>query len=248
MATSFGALCTDFYINHKLTVRMDLPAERETVLHLFDRVRAEIPSMSRFRRYPDEFSLESSRKEGAYRWLALQQNSVRTGQVNPETLEEAYGLHRLLMRLSPYHLTISPLDIEHQELLLGFDLETKANQHQIVREALFDQTPMARLLEAGESQPTDLQPIFGVSLDAESGLQAFFEVKASTGFSQIRHGRYRTEPLSVMLTVRRSGPVDSVDDLVSNFDLLKDHAERLATDRLIPDLLNPISRCITHSA
>jgi hypothetical protein len=248
MATSFGALCTDFYVNHKLTVRMDLPAERETVLHLCDRVRAEIPSMSRFRRYPDEFSLESARKDGHYQWLALQQNSIRTGHVNPQTLGDAYALHRLLMRLTPYHLTISPLDIEHQEMMFGFDLETKANQHEIIREALYANTPLASLLEAGDSQPSDVQPIFGLCLDVDAGLQAFFEVKASTSFSQIRHDRYRPEPLSILLTIRRSGPVDSVDDLLVHFDTMKDHAEQLATDRLIPDLLNPISRCITSSA
>ena len=247
MATSFGALCTDFYVNHKLTVRMDLPAERETILHLCDRVRAEIPSMSRFRRYPDEFSLESIRKEGNYQWLALQQNSIRTGYVNPETLDEAYALHRFLMRLSPYHLTISPLDIEHQELMFGFDLETKANQHEIVREALYANTPMANLLDVGEAQPSDVQPIFGITLDPDAGLQAFFEVKASTSFSQIRHERYRAEPLSILLTIRRSGPVNKVDDLIENFEMMKDKAEQLATDHLIPDLLTPISRCITSS-
>ena len=37
MATSFGALCTDFYINQKVGLKMDLPADRETILHLFDR-------------------------------------------------------------------------------------------------------------------------------------------------------------------------------------------------------------------
>ena len=36
MATSYGALCDDFYVNQKLTLRMDMPSDRETVLHLFE--------------------------------------------------------------------------------------------------------------------------------------------------------------------------------------------------------------------
>jgi hypothetical protein len=57
MATSFGALCTDFYVNQKLALKMDLPGERETVLHFFDRVKKSIPAMNRFRRYDGELAL-----------------------------------------------------------------------------------------------------------------------------------------------------------------------------------------------
>jgi arylsulfatase A-like enzyme len=46
MATSFGALCDDFYINQAIAVKMDLPTERDTLLHMFDRVRADQPTMA----------------------------------------------------------------------------------------------------------------------------------------------------------------------------------------------------------
>ena len=59
MTTSYGALCTDFYINQKLALKMDLPTERETLLHFFDQVRETHPGMTRFRRYDGELSLES---------------------------------------------------------------------------------------------------------------------------------------------------------------------------------------------
>jgi len=49
--TGLGALCTDFYINQKLSLKMDLPSARETVLDMFDRVRKELPNMDRLRRY-----------------------------------------------------------------------------------------------------------------------------------------------------------------------------------------------------
>ena len=59
MVNSIGALCTDFYVNQKLGLKMDLPTARETVLDMFDRVRKSVPSMDRFRRYEGELSLES---------------------------------------------------------------------------------------------------------------------------------------------------------------------------------------------
>ena len=248
MATSFGALCTDFYINHKLGVKMDLPAGRETILHLFYRIRADHPEMSRFRRFSDELSLESRRRDGAYQWLALRQRSIRSGSVNPETLEHGYDLHRLILKLVPYHLSVGSLDVESQELMLGFDLDAKGNHHEIVHDALIADTPLAALLETPGARPLDVQPIFAISLSQNCDLQAWFEVKTSTTPGQIRTGKFRTEPISVLLSLRRTGPIDKPDDLLANFETLREHAERLANDRLVPHLLTPISRAITSSA
>jgi len=248
MATSFGALCTDFYVNSKLGLKMDLPTDRDTVLHLFDRVRAEAPAMDRFRRYDDEFALESPRRDGEYQWLALRQRSVRAGHVNPETMDGAFVLHKALLELAPYYLALSPLDVDYFELLLGFDLDCKANHNQIVHEALLQDTPLGALIDAGGHRPIDLQPVLGTALDDRCRLQAYFEVKTRTSLGQIRADRYRTEPISIFLTIRRMGPIDKVDDLPAWLSELRRDAERLATEKLVPHLLNPISRAIIGSA
>jgi len=248
MATSFGALCDDFYINQAIAVKMDLPTERDTLLHMFDRVRADQPTMARFQRYPDELILESPRRHGAYRWLSIRSNTLSSGCINPETLEEAYELHRLVLKLSPYHLSISPLDVDFQELMLGFDLDAEANHNEVVHNALFADTPVAALLDYPGAQPVDVQPIFGLSLNDRCDLQAFFDVRTTTSNAQIRRGTYRNEPISVMLTLRKLGPVDGPDDLLTNFEQLREQGEKLASDRLVPHLLNPISRAITSSA
>lgn len=247
MATSFGALCTDFYVNQKIAVKMDLPGDRETLLHLFDRIRADQPSMARFKRYTDELALESSRREGSYRWIALRQSSIRAGHVNPDSLQEAYDLHRLILKITPYHLSLSPLDIDYQEVLFGFDLEAKANQSEIIFEALFSRSPLASMLEYPDARPIDLQPVFGISLNRRCDLQAFFEVKTTTTHGQVRSGRFRSEPISVLLTIRKHGPIGHIDDMLKNFEMMAQHAERLAEERVVPDLLTPISRAITSS-
>ena len=248
MATSFGALCTDFYVNHKLSLRMDLPDERETILHFLERVRKAIPSMNRFRRYDAELALESTRKEAEYRWLALRPTTIRTGHVNPQAMSNAYQFHRMIMELAPYHLSLSPLDIDFVELLFGFDLECKDNHDQVVFEALIEETPLARLLQVPEAKIMDVQPVFGVNLKDDGDLQAYFEVKTRR---RNRHGSskpYRNEPISLFVTVRKYGPVDRVEDLVTGFDQLAEHCETLATDQLVPNLLTPIARHITSSS
>src|SRR5258705_10934795 len=71
MPTSYGAICTDFYVNQKLSLKMDLPSGRESVLDMFDRIRKELPDMERFRRYDGELALESPEQSSQYSWLAL---------------------------------------------------------------------------------------------------------------------------------------------------------------------------------
>jgi len=246
MATSFGALCTDFYINQKLALKMDMPAERETILHFFDRIRKAMPSMNRFRRYEGELALESSRRDTEYKWLALRRTSIRSGHVNPQAMEDAYRFHRLLLEISPYHLTISPLDVDYLELMLGFDLECKENHDRIIYEALFEQSPMADLLAEGDEHGKilDVQPVFGQSLTEDGDLQAYFEVKTRPKSRRGSSRGYRNEPISLFLTLRKYGPIDDVKQLQTELDALTQTAEQLATDRLVPDLLTPIAQRI----
>ena len=45
LSEQIGALCTDFYINQKMSLKLDLPTARETVRDMFDRVRRDQPRM-----------------------------------------------------------------------------------------------------------------------------------------------------------------------------------------------------------
>jgi hypothetical protein len=246
MATSFGALSTDFHVSHKLTLRMDLPDDRETLLHLFDQVRKLVPSMKRFRRYEGELLLESSRRDPEYHWLALRRNSIRTGHTNPDQMADAYQYHQNILKLLPYQLSISTIDVAYQEMWFSFDLECKGNQDEIVYEALIADTSMAELFNWPDARVADMQPMFGLRVGGRGGLEAFFEVK--TRSRGRRGGRSRNEPIVVIVSVRKYGPIDKVEQLVDNFKQMSTFAEQLATERLVPVLLTPIVRQITSSS
>ncbi|MEM1208345.1 MAG: hypothetical protein AAF586_02440 [Planctomycetota bacterium] len=251
MATSFGALCTDFYVNQKLALKMDLPGERETVLHFFDRVKKSIPGMNRFRRYDGELALESARKDAQYQWLALRRTSIRTGHVNPDAMSDAYQFHRLILELCPAYLSLSPLDVDYVELMFGFDLDCKEDQDTVVYEALFADSPMANLLNlgTGAGKILDVQPVMGASLTDSGDLQAYFEVKTRQKTRRGSSRAFRSEPISLFLTLRQYGPIDELSDLPTKvFDALSEHAEHLAADKLVPELLQPIARHITNAS
>ena len=247
MATSFGALCTDFFINQKLALKMDLPSERETVLHFFDRMRKSLPAMNRFKRYDGELALESARKEASYHWLALRRNSIRTGHVNPDSMQDALDYHRFVLELAPYHLTISPLDVDYLELLYGFDLECKQNHDAVIFDALFADTPLAGLMPEEPRRVLDVQPVFGMSLSDSGDTQAYFEIKTRPKSRRGSSRRYAGEPISLFLTVRKYGPIEDLKNLGSLITELNEQCEELATEKLIPDLLTPISRVITST-
>ena len=244
MTTSYGALCSDFYVNLKLGMKMDLPTERQTILDLFDRIKRECPEMDRFRRFRGELALESSEKDGRSQWLALRRNTIRAGCVNPGSLAEAYRMHRSILETSPYFLSISPLDVDYLEVLFGFDLEAQGNQNAIVHDALLGGTPLGELVDRDSATPIDIQPMLGGAINEELDLQVYYEVKTRTTPRQIREKEFGEEPISVYLTMRKYTPAQTVDELPLGFDALASECERLAEEKVAPQLLSPLREAI----
>src|SRR5207244_9020672 len=98
MRNEYSAYAADFYINQRLNLKMDLSMRRDTVLSFFDRIRRDITSMDRFKRYTDELALESrpesDASETSQQWVAVRKTSIRSGSVNPDSAEQGYKLHK----------------------------------------------------------------------------------------------------------------------------------------------------------
>lgn len=243
--SEFGAWCSDFYVNQRLSLKMDLPDRREPVLELFDRVRRECPRLSRMRRFESEVALESSDDSREFLWVSLRRTSLRSGHVNPASTADAYQLHRMLLETAPWYLSMSPLDIDHVELVFGFDIETEANRDEIVYGALMGESPLASLVDPPHDRPMDIQPFVGLALNSTGDLQAFFEVKTRPQSADANPRASSAEPISVFLTVRKTGPLKALEELPVVFATLCGHAERLCEQRVIPHLVMPIRQAIS---
>ena len=133
----YASLCDDFYVNMNLGTEMELPANRETVLHFFERMQKTYPTMRNFYcRERGDFILEEDKDQGAYRWCTIEPRRVCSGQVNPETIDGAMEQHKLVLELAPYMLSVSPLDCEALDLLFGFDFTYRGNHNQLMAEVL----------------------------------------------------------------------------------------------------------------
>ncbi len=244
MTTSFGALCTDFYVNCQLGVKLDLPDSRETMLDLFTRIGRDEPTMKRLKRYPDELALESPERDRRRLWMGIQRKLLRSGVVNPRSTNDTLALHQLILRTAPFYLGVQPIDIDHLELTFGFDLVARANHNAVICEALLGDSPLARLIDPESMKPIEFQPMLGMALTDRCDIQAYVEVKARTTIRQVRTSKHPEEPISVFITVRRGGDFDDIETLGARLEELAEHAQELTQGRVVPNVINPLREAI----
>lgn len=245
MSESFRALCTDFYVNQRLNLKLDLPRKREPILDTFERVRRQCPSMTQFKRYRDELALESERTDPQPKWLAVRTNDIRSGSVNPDSLTSAYEYHSHILEIAPYYLSISPLDIDFLEVLFGFDLAFAGNHDQCVFEALHEGSPLAGLSDGDSASPVDCQPFLTLRLNEPGSIEVEFEVKTRSS-RRARESDHAAgvDPISVYLTLRQAGPVKEVGALPACFQRLASRGESIVESRVLPSLIHPIRQAI----
>lgn len=248
MNVAFGAQCDGFHIATCLFLKMDLAMERETVLHFFDSVKREFPTMRKLRRMEDaSLSLEEEDEgDGHRRWLRLDRSTIRLGHDNPTRVEEARRLGRVVLDMAPCHLTLGELDYDHLEVVLGFDLEYQGNHDQLVADTFFADGPLAGLLNHDAVQHTiDAQPFLGVSTTESCDTQVYVEVKSRTSTYEVRTGQYDAQPLSVFLTLRRFWGFSQSNSLLAAHRELCDTAFEWAVERVVPSIVNPLAIAIS---
>ncbi|MGA0041355.1 MAG: hypothetical protein ACO3NZ_16050, partial [Pirellulales bacterium] len=80
--THFASLSDDFYVNMNLMTEMELPGQRETVLHFFECLQKHYPTMRKFYcREKRDFVLEEEKDSGRYRWTAVESRRLSSAEV-----------------------------------------------------------------------------------------------------------------------------------------------------------------------
>jgi hypothetical protein len=245
MSNPYSSFCEDFYVNMRLGSQLNLPHQRETLLHFFERIQKEFPTMTRFRKSDSgEFNLEEDRSNQDYRWVSLESRRLSAGHVNAASVEESLRLHRLLLQLAPFHLGISPVEIDYLDVLFGFDLSYSGNHDEIVAESLLTDSPLNCLSEETGAKAVDVQPSVTVALSDDCRLQARIDIVTRTNSYQVRTGDYSDDVISVYLILRRywgDRPRGSMEDLLQD---MTDRAIQLCDKHILPKVVRPISSAI----
>lgn len=241
----YSSLADDFSINMNLATEMDLPSSREAVLHYFEQIQKQYPAMRNFyAREKNDFILEEDKDRASYRWCSIEPRRISSGMVNPPTIDDALQQHRLALEHAPYTLSVSPLDCEALDLMMGFDFTCRGNHSQLIAEALGVCPALERLAGAAGRTVINYEPSFTFALDDECRIQCRFGVEPRTNAYQIRTGEFQEEQLSVYVTARQYGSLPPGQTFVGMLDKLWTVCQDMVDNYVIDAVLQPLARTI----
>jgi len=244
--TQYASLADDFYVNMNLATEMELPGQRETILHFFERVQKRFPSMRKFYcRDKRDFVLEEEKDQGRYRWAAVETKRLCSGQVNPSSLDAVLDQHRLVLDLAPAFLSISPLDCEALDVLFGFDFAFRGNHNALLAEALGVGPAFDRAAELPGGRVINYEPSLTISLDEDCRVQVRVSTETRTNAFQVRTGDFAEEQLSVYVTARQYGSLEPGTTYVEAMDKLATLAREVVDSCVVDQILRPLARTIS---
>lgn len=240
---AYASLADDFYVNMTLNTEMALPAGRETILSFFERVQKKYPSLRNFyTRDNGDFVLEEDKEQVQQRWISLEPRRICSGHINPDNPDESFEQHSLLLELVPYMLSVSPLDCEALDYMLGFDFSYRGNHDALVAEALGVSSSLEGLINVPGSQLLNNEPSITISLDDTCRRQARLMIETRTNAYQVRRGEFPEEQISVYFTVRQYGSLDSSKSYAATLQELRDSCEELMEQSIIEQVLRPLQQ------
>jgi hypothetical protein len=241
----YSSLCDDFGVYVYLNTKMELPSNRETILHFFDSLQKTYPQMTDFDcRENGEYVLEEDREQGSYRWVTFESKRLSSGYVNPAELEAADSYHERILELAPYHLDLNPLDCEALDVLFAFDFMFSGNHDEVVAEALGMNSTLESLLQVGGTKVINFEPSVMLSLDENCRLQCRLSVETRTNAYQIRTGQFPEAPISVYFTVRQYWGRQPYKTFGESYKNQRKTVQELVDQHIIPSVIRPLAQAI----
>src|SRR6056297_1020970 len=243
--SDYGMYSDDFYLNMNLATEMDLPQNRESVLHYFEQVRRRYPSMLNFySREKSEFVLEEEKEQGAYRWVSIEPRRLNSGAVNPDSIESAVEQHRSILELVPYELSITPLDCESLSVMMGFDFNFRGNHNDLLTQAIGVAPGLERFTSLPYGKVLSNEPSIQFALDEECRTQCRISFESRTNAFQVRTGEFSEDLISVYLTVRRYDSLGIDESYAQEFGRIAGLCRDLIDEHLITSVLQPLQQAI----
>jgi hypothetical protein len=242
----YSSLSDDHYVNMHLNTEMDLPQSRETVLHFFEQIQKQYPGMRNFYcRERGEFVLEEDKDLGNYRWASVETRRVCSGSVNPVSVEDALRQHQRVLELAPFALSVSSIDCESLNVMFGFDYTYRGNHNALLVEALGLPPAFERIAEFPGSKVICHEPSLQLALDSDCRTQCRLGFETRTSAYHVRTGEYPEEQISVYLTARRYGSLDSGESYVTVLLRLTEICRDLVDNYVVDQVLLPLQQAIS---
>jgi hypothetical protein len=241
----YADLADDYYCNMNLSTEMALPNGRETVLGFLERVQKSYPSLRNFfQRENGDFVLEQDKENGQQRWVSIEPRRICSGALNQTAIDDAIGQHELVLELIPYMLSVSQLDCEALDYMMGFDFLYRGNHDQLVADALGVSPAYDAFLEIPGARVLNFEPSVTLSLEDSCRRQARLMIETRTNAYQVRRDEFLEEHISVYFTVRQYGSLGTDTSFLDTLGLLREDSERLLEQHVIDQVLHPLAQAI----
>jgi hypothetical protein len=234
-----------FYVNLHLNTEMELPTNRDTVLHFFEQMKKGFPELRNlYSRENGDLVLEGDKDQQTYRWLAIEPRRLCSGQFNPETLEDAYRQHDLVLDLAPHLLTISVLDCEALDVMYGFDFNFEGNHDEVVAEALGVGHGLEGLFELPSAQVINFEPSLTLALNDSCQLQCRLAIETRTNAYQVRTRDFGEDQISIYFTVRQYWGKGPEMTFLESLRRQREVGEEIIQRSILPKVVRPLAQAI----
>ncbi|MCI0703819.1 MAG: hypothetical protein L0241_22395 [Planctomycetia bacterium] len=242
---SYASLCDDFGVSTYVHGKLEMPTNRETVLHFFEAVQKSFPKMTEFeKRNENDYMLEEDRESGSYRWTSIDSRRLCAGFVNPPSLDDADGHNERILELAPYHLDISGMQTESMDVLYYFDFLYQGNHDEVVAEALAAGTPLEGLTQVPAARVLHYQPTLMLALDDGCQLQCRLSIETRTNAYQVRTGSFPEAPITVYFTVRQFWGKQPFKTFVESYHNQRRVLDELVGTYVVPQIITPLAKAI----
>lgn len=242
----YSQLADDYYCNMNLCTEMQLPSGRDTVLSFLERFQKSYPSMRNFfQRENGDFVLEEDKEDGQQRWVSIEPRRICSGHSNPGNADDSMAQHELVLELVPYMLSVSQLDCEALDYLVGFDFIYRGNHDSLVAEALGVSPSSESFVNIPGGQVLNFEPCVTIALEESCRRQARLMVETRTNAYQVRRGDFPEDQISVYFTLRQYGSLGPETTFIDTLRSLREHSEELIEQCVVDQVLRPIAQAIS---
>ena len=128
--------------------------------------------------------------------------------------------------------------------MFGFDFTYRGNHNQLLAEALGIIPALERLAEMPGASVICNEPSVQIALDEDCRTQCRLSFETRTSAYHVRTGDYPEEQLSVYMTTRRYGSLDSGENYITAMRKLAELCKDLVDQYVIDHVLRPLQQTI----
>jgi hypothetical protein len=235
-----------FHVHLFLSNQLENEISNDSLFHYFEMMQRSFPAMSSFDSddSPEWYRLLEEDDEKPYcRWISVEKRCMNACFDNPETLADAYELHRRALALAPTALGYSRLNLHIMDVMYVFEMTHSGNGSELVARTL---APAGFDTLAGDTNTKIAMywPEMIFSHENNPDVQFRLSVESRIWFPDYIRERYDDENRFAVVFTARYYFTGKECDLTAIHQSLTTVAEKMIERKIRPNIIQPLAEAI----